>query len=602
MSFRRSPTIGGISPERPLHFGRGDTYKGGARRVASALFILSCLLSIAGAQSSDKTVQAQAAPTSARAALEQMGPAERENARISVEFDSPDDATVALGRGVERLWNGGQYDEALAQLGDLEARVGCVAIGNSWRAPVPTLEASSWGSDVRIGNHDLLLGIALDVDPSSGNLFAALRHSGGGPHWSVCMSTDHGTTWDEIFTWVGSPSTWLDAKVLRHYAYVAYNSPGENPQQVRLRRFRCSDGLADTFNTGANWVAACTLSTGDTMREVSLANWLDGRLYLAALVSDGSVLLCRANANGVPWYTWATGITSGASSGLELASNEPAYETTSLFFSYRDTSDTLRVYRYGTFSGSYAQRFSVCSGHGTSTSISAFRDTVICAYEDEITSPHQVRYVTNYGEGDTWRVRTLSDSSIDAGAPAVLYCGGGFAAVYRQVAVAPELLFCQRTFSGISSNPVSIADDDPYNGRPEIVNLGSGVYGVAYLSDTSPVVRGAYFDKSGSPSGLAEQRRLNADLNVLNVTPSPLKGHGRLNYTLNRPADLRVEVYDRAGRLVRTLFDGHSPTGRQSLSLDASGMVPGVYFCRLTAGRASSDQAQAILKVVVIPG
>jgi len=80
-----------------------------------------------------------------------------------------------------------------------------------------------------------------------------------------------------------------------------------------------------------------------------------------------------------------------------------------------------------------------------------------------------------------------------------------------------------------------------------------------------------------------EQRRLIVDENILSVTPNPLSGQGLLNYTFNRSADLRVQMYDRAGRAVRTLFDGHSPEGRQSLGFDATGMVPGVYFVRADA-------------------
>ncbi len=95
-------------------------------KPASIVFALGCLLSIAGAQSHGRTIQAQTAPTPVRVTLEQMSPAERENALISVEFESPDAQLLALGRQVEWLWNGGRCDEALAQLGTLEVRVGRV--------------------------------------------------------------------------------------------------------------------------------------------------------------------------------------------------------------------------------------------------------------------------------------------------------------------------------------------------------------------------------------------------------------------------------------------------------------------------------------------
>jgi len=75
-------------------------------RFASILLVLGCLLSIAGAQSYGKTIQAQTAPTPARVTLERMSPAERANSRISVEFESSDGEAVLLGRRVERLWNG----------------------------------------------------------------------------------------------------------------------------------------------------------------------------------------------------------------------------------------------------------------------------------------------------------------------------------------------------------------------------------------------------------------------------------------------------------------------------------------------------------------
>jgi hypothetical protein len=180
---------------------------------------------------------------------------------------------------------------------------------------------------------------------------------------------------------------------------------------------------------------------------------------------------------------------------------------------------------------------------------------------------------------------TLSDSGVAADAPAVTATYGGFAAVYRQLTPAPEMQFCQRAYSGPGSDPVAIAEHEPYHSRPGIVDLGMGVYGVAYLSDTSPDVRGAYFDRSDWVYGLAEQRRLIVDEGVLRVTPNPLKGRGKLNYALECPAELRVQLYDRTGRVVRTLFAGYRPAGEQSLSFDVPGVAPGVYFIRaVTAG------------------
>jgi hypothetical protein len=543
-------------------------------RFSPILIVLGYLL-LAGAQLCSAAGRAQTVPTPARAALEQMSPAERENSCVSVEFESSDSEAVALGREVERFWNGGQYDEALAEIDDLEARVGHVAIGNSWRKPVPTVETALWGRDVRIGNRDSLLELSLDAHPSSGNLFVTLRH-GVPPHFSVCMSTDTGATWAETFTWSGSPPTSLDAAVLSNHLYVVYNSPGENAQLVRLRRFLFGNGKADTFRNGGSWVAACTLDAGDTMREVSLvSNQNDYRLYVVTLVSDGSVLVSVDDANAVSWTRQPTGITSGAHCGLDATADKWSDRT--IFFSYCDTSDTVRVY------DGDGQQLAEPAGMGTLTSISAYLDTVVCVYEDKTTSPTMVRCAGSLDGGDTWTVSTLSDSSIAADAPAVTVSGGDLAAVYRSSTSATELLFCQRTDSGPWSDPVSIAENDPSNSRPGIICLGAGVHGVAYLSDTSPVVRAAYFDRSDWVYGIAEQRRLVAEEGVLSVTPNPLRGHGWLTYALDHPAYVRVRMYDRAGSFVRSFFAGRCCEGRHKLSLDVAGVAPGVYFVRADA-------------------
>jgi hypothetical protein len=97
----------------------------------------------------------------------------------------------------------------------------------------------------------------------------------------------------------------------------------------------------------------------------------------------------------------------------------------------------------------------------------------------------------------------------------------------------------------------------------------------------------AYFDRTDWVPGVAEQRRLLMDQSILSLVPNPLSGTGRLNYALNRPADLRVQVHDPTGRIVRTLFEGRSTEGPRSLTFDASDLAPGVYFVRADAdGRA----------------
>jgi len=160
-------------------------------------------------------------------------------------------------------------------------------------------------------------------------------------------------------------------------------------------------------------------------------------------------------------------------------------------------------------------------------------------------------------------LRWFEDRDLDAE-----HSGGGEGLVYRYHTPTRELRYIWRNYFGAWSTPVAIADYEPWYNRPAIEYLGGGAYGVAYLRQTDSA---AYFDRTDWLPGVAERRRLLVEENVLSVTPNPLSGRGRLNYTLNRPACLRAQVFDRAGRAVRTLLDGHSPAGRQSFEFDAVG-------------------------------
>jgi len=527
----------------------------------------------------------QSAPTPARLVLDQMTATERANSRISLEFECSDDRRTALGHDVERLWNGGQYDKALAQLDDLEAHVGHVAVGNSWRKPVPTIETLLWGSDARIGNRDSLLGLSFAADPSSGNLFAVLRHGGGVSHYSICMSADTGVTWRETFTWVGSPPTGIDAVVSFDHLYVAYNSPGENARQVRARRFLCSDGSADDFPGGAMWAVACVLDTGDTMREVSLVvDGADNLLYLYTITSGGGVLPSHSFDDGQTWYQ-RTGIQSGASSGLDGTENK-GLSSEFNFLSYVDVNDTLRICRYVYYMGSPQLCSSLLVGNGSPTSISAYSDTVICAYGDEAVSPHQVRYAISYGESDTWTTGTLSNADTSAELPAVIACGGGrFGAVYHHCGPTRELRFCQRTDTGRWNASLSVTENVPHASRPAIEDLGAGVYGVTYLSDTGPVVRGAFFDRSDWPYGFTERHtQASSHASLATVVCGMLFLPQAAGHKYHA-----ASLLDITGRIVFDLRPGAN---------DMRALAPGVYFVR-SGPSALSRQPSAITRVVV---
>jgi len=73
---------------------------------------------------------------------------------------------------------------------------------------------------------------------------------------------------------------------------------------------------------------------------------------------------------------------------------------------------------------------------------------------------------------------------------------------------------------------------------------------------------------------------------------NPTVGPVRLAYELANAAPARIDIYDGAGRLTKTLVQGQRPAGRYAAAWDRKGndghLVPaGAYFCRLSVGAES---------------
>ena len=521
-------------------------------------------------------------------ALERMTFSERQNSEISLEL--PSDASPeahAAARDVENLWNTGRYDEALAGFAEVGRHVDVrqLAVSNRWRVPVPTAETDLWGDDVRIGDRDSINALAFDIHRASGNLFAVLLYEEGSTYyWSMNLSTDGGSSWNETYTWfAGYVLKSLNASVLGGDCYVAYGVSSN--LELRLRRFYATTGLEHQFQGSQSYVTIATFSGADSIAEIAMTSnqdFIDNRLYVLPMTYAGNLKYFWGDTSAVSWdSTPAPGITN-AVTGVDACTNE-GFDSTFIWVSYLGTGDSLHITgRRGTG----WRNFITYRAADDNTSIGAWKDTILCTFQSPGSASNHIRYLVNYGGGNpgvNWLYGNVGGdtTTLSEASDVALRKGGGSGVIYRYYTPTREYRYTWRQYTGAWSTPVSLADHEPYWNHPAIEQLGSGVFGVVYLSWTSPI-RAAYFDRTDW-TGVAEQRRLVMDQNILNVTPNPLSGRGRLNYSLDRPADLRVQVYDRTGRVVRTLFDGRSAAGRQSFGFDAAGMVPGVYFVRADA-------------------
>jgi hypothetical protein len=66
--------------------------------------------------------------------------------------------------------------------------------------------------------------------------------------------------------------------------------------------------------------------------------------------------------------------------------------------------------------------------------------------------------------------------------------------------------------------------------------------------------------------------------------PNPFNPSTTISYRLTQPAQVRLEIFDTAGRLVTTLVDENQGAGYHTAKFDAKNMNTGTYLYRLTAG------------------
>jgi len=86
---------------------------------------------------------------------------------------------------------------------------------------------------------------------------------------------------------------------------------------------------------------------------------------------------------------------------------------------------------------------------------------------------------------------------------------------------------------------------------------------------------------------VAEQRPLNLVRLDASASPNPFGGRTLISYSLPRTGDVSLVVYDAAGRPVQTLASGRREPGRYTATWDAKNTAAGVYFYKLTSGKAS---------------
>jgi subtilisin family serine protease len=215
--------------------------------------------------------------------LEALSQSDRENARIALETASPSDAV----QNAQSLWNSGSFDQAIEEIRSLEESGNAMGVGISWKIPKTVLSANWGNSDSPIGSRTDISKTNLDFDAQNGNLFTVL--SGNTTGWTVNISSNGGTTWQETYTWltsVGVEDT--SAAVVGNYLWVGYVFTG-SASEARMRRINVSDGSVDSA-----YGYKVIFDKGRPIKEIvvfSNADSYDNRVYYSAILDDYTTVL-----------------------------------------------------------------------------------------------------------------------------------------------------------------------------------------------------------------------------------------------------------------------------------------------------------------------
>ena len=161
----------------------------------------------------------------------------------------------------------------------------------------------------------------------------------------------------------------------------------------------------------------------------------------------------------------------------------------------------------------------------------------------------------------------------------------------------------------------------PYNPDPDSVNfrwLVDGVInenendaGITRSFDDVGIHRVSAFVREGEEADTVEwsitveefagvddgtEYLLPTEVTLYPTAPNPFNSTTSIRYFISRSANVRLTVYDSAGRFVRALTEGWNTSGEHRATLQGTELPAGVYLLRLEAGVAVHTRKIVLLK------
>lgn len=86
------------------------------------------------------------------------------------------------------------------------------------------------------------------------------------------------------------------------------------------------------------------------------------------------------------------------------------------------------------------------------------------------------------------------------------------------------------------------------------------------------------------------------DFDLKQNYPNPFNPVTKISYSLKKSAEVKLSVYDRAGKLVSVLSEGMRNTGNYDITFDGANLASGIYFYKLEADGVVLTKRMALVK------
>jgi hypothetical protein len=109
---------------------------------------------------------------------------------------------------------------------------------------------------------------------------------------------------------------------------------------------------------------------------------------------------------------------------------------------------------------------------------------------------------------------------------------------------------------------------------------------------------GTYGGLDSIPSGIDDYDQANTpkDFVLPQNYPNPFNASTTISFSILAPQQVKLQLYNIAGRKIKTLMDEFREAGFHSVIFDASDLASGIYFYRLQAGNYAESRRMVLLK------